>query len=123
MIIFKYLEDKDVFQKYYSRMLASRLVGNLSASDDAESSMITKLKLACGFEYTTKLQRMFQDVGLAKDMNDDFRQWLTRQEIAEPMKVDFYMLILSSGSWPFTVDTNDTFLLPQVVIKIYILFN
>lgn len=60
MIIFKFIEDKDVFQRRYSQYLANRLVGNLSASDDAESSMIQKLKLACGFEYTTKLQRMYQ---------------------------------------------------------------
>lgn len=60
MIVFKYLEDKDVFQKFYSKMLAKRLVQCMSASDDAEASMISKLKQACGFEYTSKLQRMFQ---------------------------------------------------------------
>lgn len=60
MVVFKYIEDKDVFQKFYSKMLAKRLVQHMSASDDAESSMISKLKQACGFEYTSKLQRMFQ---------------------------------------------------------------
>ena len=60
MIVFKYIEDKDVFQKFYSKMLAKRLVQHMSASDDAEASMISKLKQACGFEYTSKLQRMFQ---------------------------------------------------------------
>lgn len=60
MIVFKYLEDKDVFQKFYSKMLANRLVQHMSASDEAESSMIGKLKLACGYEYTSKLQRMYQ---------------------------------------------------------------
>ncbi|CAL8109561.1 unnamed protein product [Orchesella dallaii] len=115
MIIFKFIEDKDVFQKYYSRMLANRLVGSMSASDDAESSMITKLKVACGYEYTTKLQRMYQDIGLSKDMNEDFKLWLGRQQIAEPMKVDFSIMVLSFGSWPFSQDSNDTFLLPQVL--------
>lgn len=60
MVVFKYIEDKDVFQKFYSKMLAKRLVQHVSASDDAEASMISKLKQACGFEYTSKLQRMFQ---------------------------------------------------------------
>ncbi len=36
MVIFRYVEDKDVFQKFYSKMLAKRLVGGNSASDDAE---------------------------------------------------------------------------------------
>lgn len=59
MAIFKYLEDKDVFQKFYSKMLSKRLINALSVSDEAEASMITKLKEAAGFEYTSKLQRMF----------------------------------------------------------------
>lgn len=45
MVVFKFIDDKDVFQKFYSKMLAKRLVGQLSASDDAESSMISKLKV------------------------------------------------------------------------------
>lgn len=73
MTVFKYVEDKDVFQKFYSRMLAKRLVNATSASDDAEASMITKLKEACGFEYTNKLQRMFQDMGVSKDLNDQYK--------------------------------------------------
>lgn len=64
MVVFKYIEDKDVFQKFYSKMLAKRLVHHTSASDDAEASMISKLKQACGYEYTIKLQRMFQVMSL-----------------------------------------------------------
>jgi len=46
MVIFCYVEDKDVFQKLYSKMLAKRLVQQNSASDDAEASMISKLKVS-----------------------------------------------------------------------------
>jgi cullin 1 len=44
-VIFNYVEDKDVFQKFYGTQLAKRLVGQLSASDDYEESMISKLKV------------------------------------------------------------------------------
>ena len=74
MIVFTYIEDKDVFQKFYSKWLARRLVQQTSASDDAESTMISKLKTACGFEYTSKLQRMFLDVGVSKDLNETFKK-------------------------------------------------
>jgi hypothetical protein len=43
--VFDYVEDKDVFQKFYGDMLAKRLVGQLSASDDYEESMFLKLKV------------------------------------------------------------------------------
>ena len=87
MVVFKYIEDKDVFQRFYSKMLAKRLVQHMSASDDAEASMISKLKQACGFEYTSKLQRMFQDIGVSKDLNEQFKRHLTNS--AEPLDIDF----------------------------------
>jgi len=111
MTVFKYIEDKDVFQKFYSKMLAKRLVQGMSASDDAEASMISKLKQACGFEYTSKLQRMFQDVHVSKDLNENFRKHLEKV----PLNVDFLIQVLSSGSWPF--QQGCTFSLPSVLEK------
>jgi hypothetical protein len=60
MVIFKFIDDKDVFQKFYQKKLAQRLISSASASDDSESSMITKLKELSGFDYTNKLMKMFQ---------------------------------------------------------------
>lgn len=114
MVVFKYIEDKDVFQKFYSKMLAKRLCHHMSASDDAEASMISKLKQACGFEYTSKLQRMFQDIGVSKDLNEQYKQHVkglrdaTRQQTGN--EIDFSILVLSSGSWPF--NQSFTFSLP-----------
>ena len=62
MVLFKYLEDKDVFQTFYTTKLSKRLIHGVSASDESEASMISKLKEACGFEYTNKLQRMFTGI-------------------------------------------------------------
>ena len=100
MTVFKYIEDKDVFQKFYSRMLARRLVHSNSSSDDAETSMISKLKEACGFEYTNKLQRMFQDMQISKDLNREFRDHLSDIEMTRP--VDSTFSILGTGFWPLT---------------------
>ncbi|XP_037944794.1 cullin homolog 1-like [Teleopsis dalmanni] len=108
MVIFKYIEDKDVFQKFYSKMLAKRLVNHTSASDDAEAIMISKLKQACGYEYTIKLQRMFQDIGLSKDLNNNFKEQLRKTQILQ--EIDFSIEVLSSGSWPF--NQGSSFSLP-----------
>lgn len=45
ILIFKYFDDKDMFQKFYSRLLAKRLIYLNSQSMDAEESMIEKLKV------------------------------------------------------------------------------
>lgn len=100
MTVFKYIEDKDVFQKFYSRMLARRLVHSNSSSDDAETSMISKLKEACGFEYTNKLQRMFQDMQISKDLNKDFKAHL--EGVGTSKAVDSAFSILGTGFWPLT---------------------
>jgi cullin 1 len=109
MVVFKYIEDKDVFQKFYSKMLAKRLIYHMSASDDAEASMISKLKQACGFEYTSKLQRMFQDIGVSKMLNEQYRDSMK----AITSDIDFGILVLSCGSWPF--NQSFSFSLPSEV--------
>ena len=111
MTVFKYIEDKDVFQKFYSRMLARRLVHSNSSSDDAETSMISKLKEACGFEYTNKLQRMFQDMQISKDLNTGFKEHL--QGLGHK-GLDSQYSILGTGFWPLT-PPNTTFNPPEEV--------
>ena len=102
MVVFKYIEDKDVFQKFYSRMLAKRLVHANSVSDDAETSMISKLKEACGYEYTNKLQRMFQDVQISKDLNTSYKEWHDKilRDSNEKRTLDTTYQILGTGFWP-----------------------
>ncbi|CAL8069060.1 unnamed protein product [Calicophoron daubneyi] len=114
MTVFKYIDDKDVFQKFYSKTLARRLVHNLSVSEDAEASMISKLKEACGFEYTAKLQRMFQDVNAMRDLNAKFKEYLETSDTAPvgvKKGIDFNVMILSSNAWPYQAQT--TFSIPQ----------
>ncbi|KAK4948142.1 ubiquitin ligase (cullin) of SCF [Elasticomyces elasticus] len=118
MVVFKYIEDKDVFQKFYSRMLAKRLVHTSSVSDDAETSMISKLKEACGYEYTNKLQRMFQDVQISKDLNTAYKDWHDKilDDSDEKRTVDSTFQILGTGFWPLNAP-NTPFAPPAEVSK------
>ena len=120
MTVFKYIEDKDVFQKFYSRMLAKRLVHSSSASEDAETSMIGKLKEACGYEYTNKLQRMFQDIQISADLNSNFKEWVSKALDEEDMKktVDSNYHILGTGFWPLTAPATN-FYPPADIVKTY----
>jgi cullin 3 len=45
MMLFRFLQEKDVFEKYYKQHLAKRLLLARSVSDDAERNMIAKLKV------------------------------------------------------------------------------
>lgn len=47
MVLFRFMQEKDVFERYYKQHLARRLLTNKSVSDDSEKNMISKLKVRC----------------------------------------------------------------------------
>ncbi|KAG4093533.1 Cullin-domain-containing protein [Neocallimastix lanati (nom. inval.)] len=109
IILFKYIDDKDIFQKFYSKILAKRLIYNTSVSEELEENMINRLKLSCGVEYTNKLQRMFTDINVCKDINNNFKEYLKSMDIKQT--VDSNILVLTSGSWPLS-NSNISFQIP-----------
>ena len=54
----------------------------------------------CGYEYTSKLTRMFHDIAISKALNDEFRKKVTEEQLE--MNIDFSIKLLTMGSWPFT---------------------
>lgn len=98
--VFKYVDDKDVFQKFYARMLAKRLIHQLSQSMDAEEAMIDRLKQACGYEFTNKLHRMFTDMSVSTDLNAKFATSLREREGESQLGISFVVYVLQAGAWP-----------------------
>ncbi|KAG4179524.1 hypothetical protein ERO13_A10G110500v2 [Gossypium hirsutum] len=48
LVLFRFIQGKDVFEAFYKKDLAKRQLLGKSASIDAEKSMISKLKTECG---------------------------------------------------------------------------
>ncbi|KAF7795181.1 hypothetical protein EIP86_006330 [Pleurotus ostreatoroseus] len=116
MVLFKYIDDKDVFQTFYTTKLSKRLIHGVSASDEAEASMISKLKEACGFEYTNKLQRMFTDMSLSKDLTDQFKERM--QQNHDDMDITFSIMVLGTNFWPLNPPTHE-FIIPADILPVY----
>jgi cullin 1 len=95
-------------------MLAKRLISDTSASEDAEESMITKLKEACGFEYTVKLQRMFNDMQTSRDLYANFKSKFLDQNF--DIGVDLSVLVLCTSAWPLSPPSHP-FTIPQSLEK------
>lgn len=89
--LFKYVDDKDVFQKFYSRMLAKRLIYNASSSEELEINMINRLKEICGVEYTSKLNKMFTDISLSSDLNSKFKAYLKENKLQTQGMIYIYI--------------------------------
>lgn len=61
------LAPQDAFALHYRNQLAKRLLNQRSASADAERSMISKLKLRCGAQFTGKMEGMLADLQVGSD--------------------------------------------------------
>lgn len=72
--LFRFITEKDAFERYYKAHLARRLLLNRSVSDDAERGMIAKLRIECGFQFTKKLEGMFHDIKLSSDIMVAYRE-------------------------------------------------
>ncbi|XP_035735673.1 cullin-2-like [Vespa mandarinia] len=101
--VFKYVDDKDVFQKFYARMLARRLIHQQSQSMDAEEAMIDRLKQACGYEFTNKLHCMFTDMSVSADLNAKFTASLRERDADNQLGIGFVVYVLQAGAWPLAL--------------------
>ncbi|UMM20481.1 hypothetical protein L5515_015739 [Caenorhabditis briggsae] len=103
--IFKYLEDKDIFMKFYTKHFSKRLLNEQSASDEAESSFISKLTECCGFEYTSRLAKMVQDTQVSKDLSSGFKDQQLESSRSKK-SIEFGIQVLSTGTWPSMILVN-----------------
>lgn len=83
--VFRYLTEKDVFERYYKNHLAKRLIQAKSVSDDAERGMLAKLKIECGYQFTQKLEGMFHDIKISADTMKSYKEHLAKSiPVCEP---------------------------------------
>lgn len=99
MVLFRFLEEKDVFERYYKQHLARRLLLNKSVSDDSEKNMISKLKTECGCQFTSKLEGMFKDVTVSNTYMEEFKGFINQANV-NLSGVDLTVRVLTTGYWP-----------------------
>jgi len=97
MMLFRFLHEKDVFEKYYKQHLAKRLLLGRSVSDDSERNMIAKLKTECGYQFTSKLEGMFTDMKTSATTMEKFK---SSKEYNQTHGITLSVHILTTGFWP-----------------------
>ena len=110
IVIFRYLSDKDVFEAYYKNHLAKRLLGNKSGNEEAERAMVSLLKAECGYQFTSKLEGMFNDMRISKETAEKYRSHKkslnnavsndSRDAENGGKPVDVEVSVLTTGYWP-----------------------
>lgn len=91
--IFRFIHSKDTFENSYKKDLCDRLIYSQIHSMDFENLVISQLKELCGASYTLKLESMFQDIEVSRDISKAF---------ADVHSTPFHIKILNAHHWPLT---------------------
>ncbi|KAF8808726.1 Cullin-domain-containing protein [Phlegmacium glaucopus] len=97
IIVFRFISEKDIFERYYKGHLSKRLLAGRSVSDDAERGMLAKLKVECGVQFTQKMEGMFNDMKVSADATQDYHDHLAKTTAPE---IELNVTVLTSNCWP-----------------------
>ena len=107
VVLLSYLQDKDVFRDIYKNMMAKRLLGKKSASDDMEKLMISEMKHDNGTTFTSHMEGMMQDLQISAEKNGEFSKQKYLEFVKNNLKdgekmpsIDFIASVLTAGHWP-----------------------
>jgi len=101
LVLFRFVQGKDVFEAFYKRDLAKRLLLRRSASIDGERQVLTKLRAECGAGFTSKLDGMFKDMEISADLAQTFKNSSFFERLNG---IDLSVDVLTHGFWPLYPD-------------------
>jgi len=94
--VLKYVQNKDVFMRYHKTHLTRRLILETSADSEKEENMVEWLRdVGMPAEYVNKLARMFQDVKVSEDLNQEFKDRHRGSQVADMVNLK----VLNAGAW------------------------
>lgn len=118
IIVFRFITEKDVFERYYKSHLSKRLLTGRSVSDDAERGMLAKLKVECGVQFTQKMEGMFNDMKVSADATRDYHSYLAGTTVcvehyitfgrkfnttySKAPEIELNVTVLTSNCWPMS---------------------
>ncbi|XP_035225373.1 cullin-5-like, partial [Stegodyphus dumicola] len=102
LLILKYVQNKDVFMRYHKSHLTRRLILETSADNEKEENMVNGLRdIGMPADYVNKLSRMFQDIKVNEDLNEEFKgTYHTKNSLAD---YDSKVLTLHDNMFPTCV--------------------
>ncbi|XP_024287865.1 cullin-5 isoform X6 [Oncorhynchus tshawytscha] len=99
LLVLKYVQNKDVFMRYHKAHLTRRLILDISADSEIEENMVEWLReVGMPADYVNKLARMFQDIKVSEDLNQNFKECHKHNKLA--LSADSVNIkILNAGAW------------------------
>ena len=99
-VLLRFIQDRDMFERYYKKHLARRLLHGKSESEDVEKQMISRMKLEIGNSFTTKLDGMFKDMSMSEELSAGYRSYVADLGDMDRKPVDLGITVLTTNCWP-----------------------
>lgn len=99
IVLIRYLQDRDLFQTYYQRHLARRLLHGKSESHDVEKQIISRMKQELGQQFTSKFEGMFRDLVTSSELTSTYRDHI-RSVSDAGRNIDLNVSVLTTNYWP-----------------------
>ena len=102
LVLFRYLNSKDVFAAFYKQDMAKRLLMSQSMSKDLERFAIQQFKIECGSMYTNNMEGMFKDMDISKEISATFEAYRTARskDNSSSSQAKTLVRLLTTGFWP-----------------------
>ena len=98
--LLRYIQDKDMFERYYKKHLSRRLLMKRSISMDAERQMISKMKMEVGNSFTQRIEAMFKDMAVSADLTSNYKRHVAQLGDPDPKRAEIEVNVLTSTMWP-----------------------
>ena len=98
--LLRYIQDKDMFERYYKKHLSRRLLMKRSISMDAERQMISKMKLEVGNTFTQRIEAMFKDMAVSEDLTSNYKKHIVNLGDPDKKRAELAVHVLTSTMWP-----------------------
>ena len=97
--LFKFIENKDMFEHFFIKRLAISCLYNLNVSEELQNYLIEQLKNECGNFFVSKSEEMISDVKLSNNLNKHF---IEQSSLLKDSNINFNFSVYSNYSWPIT---------------------
>lgn len=101
ILLLQYLANKDLFEIYYKKHMAKRLLMKKSVSREMERQMLSKMKMKIGNQFTQKLEGLIRDTELSDNLSAQYRDYVNKLGDPDPRRIDLDCRVLTTTVWPF----------------------
>ncbi|KXX80810.1 Cullin-3-B [Madurella mycetomatis] len=99
IVLLRYLADRDMFERYYQKHLARRLLHSKSEIH-IEKELVRRMRAEMGNHFTTRFEGMFKDMELSKDLSENYRDHIRNLGDADTRNIDLGIHVLTTNNWP-----------------------